>query len=270
MSKTIILQEMPYPQRRDEIIAFTSRHHYSKTCPAVYTRAFTAINQNNKICACIVTGPAPSPTVARAFCKNEEHTRHHAWEARRTAQGLTQIQLDDLISFACHRLRYHNYRWLHTLVERTEYQVIGDSLQSLVTCNGFSGISYARNNFEFLGYTKPRNGAVGFIINNHKFHVRQGSITLTTNNVLEFAKQRFPNITDHNIRAFKGKQRARWARVLTNDPLEYRAWLNQINYKPVPYSPTVQPRLLIEIFTTLISPNQNISTKENIYGFQFT
>src|SRR5436190_21466343 len=59
------LLTLTFPARREEIIRFCKRHHYTHRAPGVWSVAYAVENGRGKIQAVAVYGPPPYPSVTR-------------------------------------------------------------------------------------------------------------------------------------------------------------------------------------------------------------
>ena len=228
---------LPYPQRRDDLIRAAKRHHYTRRCPGVWSHAFAITNSHDKIKAAIIIGPAPYPTVARAFCRRAEDIPHHAWVSRMFSAGTSSQEIDALIHFSHKKLLELGYWWVHSLVNPYAYTITAPlRLQS----KGFSGAVYDRHDYLYLGWA-GRKCTVGYLVDGIQFHIRQGRTTLTQSNVHEY----FPDA--NHIRPIAGHPKQRWAKILANTPQEYQQRLLLMTYQSQAFEPQRQSRLLIEI-----------------------
>ena len=229
--------ELPYPEYKDDIIRGTRKHHYKRTCTGVWQYAYCITNTRGRIQAAIIYGPAPYPTVSRAFCRRSEDIPKHIWIQRMWGAGISRSQLDDLIAFSHKNLIDRGYWWLHTMTNPHAY-VIDAPLR--LRSNGYTGATYHRNQYLYLGWA-GRKALTGFLIDGHPHHIRQGKITLTLSNVYDY----FPNAK--SIRPLHGKQKQRWVYLCASTPQEYQQRLLLMKYHPQLYEPLRQPRLLMEL-----------------------
>jgi hypothetical protein len=235
---------LPYPQRRDDLIRAAKKHHYTRRCPGVWSHAFAITNKGDKIKAAIIIGPAPYPTVARAFCRRDEDIPRHAWVSRMFSAGTSSAELDKLIQFSHKQLLALGYYWVHTLSNPFAYSITSHlRLQS----RGFTGGIYHRNDYLYLGWA-GRKTSIGYIVDGQPYHIRQGSTTLSNSNVHDY----FPDAS--HIRPIEGHPKQRWAKILANTSQEYQQRLLLMTYHPQVYEPQRQPRLLIEILQCLLTP----------------
>lgn len=235
------LLTLPYPQRRDEIIRRVKRSHYSRRCPGVWTVTY-AIEKRGKIVAVAMYGPAPYPTVARAFCRDETHIPRMAWQSRMAGAGVTAGELDMLVQYANADLLKRGYWWVHTLTDPYE-QTIDGALLRLVQ-RGYTGEVYHRNGFKYLGWSGAKK-LMGFLIDGKPVHNRQGRVTLTRSNVYDH----YPDAK--NIRPLYGQPKQRWAAVLGDTPQQIAERTLLMAYQPQVWQAARQPRLLIELWRQL-------------------
>jgi hypothetical protein len=236
---------LPYPQRKADIIRFVKRHHYSRRCPGVWSSAY-AIERNGKLVGVTVYGPAPYPSVAKAFCRRAEDIPRHAWQARMVGAGISARELDELIAFGHHDLRERGYWWIHTLTD-PKASVIEGGLLRLI-CPGFTGEVYHRNAYRYLGWA-GRPCLSGFLIDGLPVHIRQGSVTLTHSNV----ESHYPQA--NSIRPLYTDAKQRWAYILADTPRQAAERVLLMAYHPQVWEPMHQPRLLIERFPLTLQPN---------------
>ena len=97
---------LPFPERREEILAFVKRHHYSRRCPGVWSVAYGLANRRGQLQAVLVYGPAPYPSVARAFVRDPVYASRVAWQARMIAAGICSADLDALLDML-RRICFH-------------------------------------------------------------------------------------------------------------------------------------------------------------------
>lgn len=244
---------LPYPGRKTEIIRFVKKHHYSRRCPHVWSMAYAIENNNGKIQAVAMYGPAPYPTVARAFVRNQEHVKHHIWQSRMVSAGISSKEIDQLIYFANQQLLEQGYWWVHTLTNPTE-SLIEAGIKLI--CKGFTGDVYQRTGALYLG-TAGKKALSGFLIDGKPIHKRQGAITLSLSNVHE----QFPDA--NNIRPLYGKPKQRWAYILARTDAEREHHLLLMQYRPQEYQSLHQPRLLVELFRIWLLINMNRRLHEN-------
>ena len=238
-----MMVEYPFPQRKDDIIRGTRKHHFTRRCSAVWHRAYCILNAHDKIQAAIIYGPAPYPSVPRAFCKRPDDIPHHSWVQRMWGAGISSQQLDELIAFSHKNLLAQGQYWVHSLTNPYAY-TIHASLR--LRSKGFTGAVYHRNNYLYLGWA-GRESLTGFIIDGQPVHIRQGRITLTRSNV----REHHPHA--RSIRPLIGKPKQRWAYILHSTPREYQERLLLMNYQPQPYTLVRQPRLLTVLWTNATS-----------------
>ncbi len=235
------MQALRYPERKKEIRAFIDKHHYSHRSLAVWQYAYALTNRRGAICGVAVYGQPPYPSIKRAFCRRPEDEPRLIWQARMVAAGVSRSDLDGLLAFASEQLRDLGYWYLLTLTERKAW-VIDNTVARLV-CPGFSGATYARNGWLWLGTTQPSHTEL-FVLDGHRVvHVRQNRITLTRSNI----HQHFPEA--HEIRAVPGAAKDRWAQVLAYTEQQYSERLLLMKYHPQPWEPVTQPRLFARRFT---------------------
>lgn len=236
------LLTLPYPERRDEIIRRVKRSHYSRRCPGVWTVAH-AIERHGKIVAVTVYGPAPYPTVARAFCRDQAHTDRMAWQSRMAGAGVTSGELDTLIQYANTDLMERGYWWIHTLTDPFQQKIEGSVLR--LVQRGYTGEVYHRNGFKYLGWSGSKK-LMGFMIDGTPIHIRQGRVTLTRSNV----RDHYPDA--RQIRALYGQPKQRWAYVLGNTPAEIAQRTLLMAYQPQRWEATRQPRLLSKLIRGIL------------------
>jgi hypothetical protein len=198
-------------ERRDEVLRFVRKHHYSRACPGVWSLAYVLENARGRLQAVALISEPPYPSVKATFVRDPALQPRVALQARMVAAGVTANELDALIQFANRDLAERGYWWLYTLSEPTA-QVVDGALRRIL-CPGFTGEVYARNHFDYLGHT-GRAPLRAWRIDGRLLHPRQGPVTLTRGNVHEH----FPD-----------------ARVLL------------MRFKPQPWEPAVQPRLLARL-----------------------
>ena len=232
-----MMHYLPYPQRREEIIRATKRHHYTRRCPGVWREAMVITNDRDKIQAAIMVGPAPYPTVVRAFCRRDQDIPRHAWVSRMWSAGVSSAGIDTLIQFSHKRLLEQGYWWVHTLSNPYAYTI---SAQLRLKSKGYTGAVYDRNDYHYLGWA-GRKCTIGYLVDGVPYHIRQGRITLTKSNVHDH----FPDAT--TIRAIDRHPKQRWAKILATTPQDYQQRLLLMAYRPQAFEPQRQPQLLLEI-----------------------
>ena len=245
---------LKYPQDREEIIRFVKRHHYSRRCPGVWQFVFSMKNEKGKIQAVLMYGPAPYPTVARAFVRDPNHIKHHIWQSRMVGAGITSAELDNLIELANNYLYENDYWWVHTLTSYTESRI--DTAMRLV-CKGFTGHVYQRTDAKYLGLA-GRKALQGFLIDGHPVHKRKGAVNLTKKNIREY----YPDAQD--IRFIMGGKKQRWVYILAKTDAEYQYRRARMAYTIQEYQVLRQPLLLIQLITLmhLILEQDNSQIKE--------
>jgi hypothetical protein len=225
---------LPFPERSAEIKRFVRKHHYTRRCPGVWTVAYAITNSNDKIQAVLMYGPAPYPSVARAFCRRAADEPRHIWQHRMVGRGISEGQLDHLIEYANADLAKRGYWWVHTLTDPVEKVVTGGLLR--LETRGFTGEVYHRTGATFLGGAGSRR-IEGYLIDGKPVHIRQGAVTLSLSNVRDM----FPDA--RSIRVIRGNAKQRWAYVLGNSRERAERTL-LMKYQPQAWEPIRQPRLL--------------------------
>jgi hypothetical protein len=228
---------LPFPERRQEIMSFVKRHHYTRRCPGVWQVAYAIQNQGGGIQAVVVYGPPPYPSVARAFCRRAEDTGRVAWQARMVGAGITAAQLDELIRFANRDLQGRGLWWVLTLTDPRAHVIDKGLLKYLNP--GYTGEVYHRNGFLYLGIAGGR-GRAGWLIDGRMVHIRQGSRTLSRRNI----HQLYPKA--RSVREVLGEAKQRWVYVLgTTSERAQRILL--MRYHVRAWEPQRQPRLLARL-----------------------
>lgn len=230
--------KLTYPERVNEIKRFVRKHHYTRRCPGVWTRAYAIANAQNRIQAVLMYGPAPYPTVARAFCRRTEDQPQHIWQHRMVAAGISAKELDALIDFAHLDLLNRGYWWVHTLTDPVE-KVINGGLLRLET-KGYTGDVYHRTGALYLG-TSGTTRIEAYLIDGHPVHVRQGAITLTLTNVHTV----YPEAK--SIRVIRGNVKHRWAYILAHNERERADRVLLMKYHQQEWEPLRQPRLFSQL-----------------------
>lgn len=229
--------ELPYPERKDDILRGTRKHHYSRKCAGVWQFSYCILNKKGKIQAAIIYGQAPFPTIARAFCRRSDDIPKHIWIQRMWGAGISRTQLDNLINFSHKCLQDRGFWWVHTLTNPHAYVIDG---AMRLRSDGYTGMTYHRNNYLYLGWA-GRKALSGFLIDGRPHHIRQGKITLTMSNVHDH----FPNAT--SIRPLHDKKKQRWAYIFASTPEQRQQRLLLMKYHQQLYEPLRQPRLLTEL-----------------------
>ena len=224
-------------ERRDEVRAFVRKHHYSRSCPGVWSVAYALENARGKLQAVLLYGEPPYPSVKAAFVRDPALRPRVAWQARMVAAGITVAELDALIGYANRDLERRGFWWVYTLTEPTAHVV--ESTLARIICPGFTGEVYHRNQFMFLGHT-GRAPLRAWRIDGVLKHPRQGPVTLTRANV----HQHFP--TARTCEPIYGHAKQRWAYVL-GDARERAQRVLLICFRPQPWEAAVQPRLLARV-----------------------
>jgi len=245
---------LKYPEDREEIIRFVKRKHYSRACPGVWQFVISMKNERGKIQAVLMYGQAPYPTVSRSFVCDPDHIKHHIWQARMVAAGITSAELDSLIELANDYLYENNFWWVHTLTSYTESRI--DSAMRLV-CKGFTGHVYQRTGAKYLGLA-GRKALQGFLIDGRPVHKRQGKINLNKANI----REHYPDAQD--IRFLYTNKKQRWCYILAKTDAEYEYRRACMSYTIQAYQPLRQPLLLIQLITLmhLILEQDNSQIKE--------
>lgn len=225
---------LPYPQRRDDILRFVRKHHYSRRCPGVWQHAYALTNRRGAIQAAAIYGPAPYPSIARAFCRDPQHVNKLIWQSRMVAAGISSADLDALLVEASADLQARGFWWITTTTDPVA-KVIDGALIRLLKPD-YSGEVYHRNGWLFLG-TTSKTHLEGFLIDGQPVHCRQGRVTLTLSNV----RQHYPDA--RTVRPIRSNAKHRWAQVL-GTPQERTERLLLMRYHVQPYEVTTQPRLL--------------------------
>ncbi len=234
--KTLILK---YPSRRDDIIRFVKKHHYSRRCPGVWSVAYALENECGRLQAVTLYGPPPYPSVARAFVRDPTHVQNLAWQARMVGAGISAAQLDRLIQESNLDLAARGFWWVYTLTDPVAKVVDGALLR--LRCDGYSGEVYHRNHFLYLGQTE-KSLLEGWLIDGKPYHIRQGAITLTYTNI----HQHFPDAKE--VRAIRGNPKQRWAAILAETERKRSERLLLMRYRPQPWQALTQPRLFFQPF----------------------
>lgn len=225
-----------YPKAKSEIMAFVRAHHYTRRSPGVWSSAHVALNERGKIQAVCLNGQAPYPSVARRFVKCQEHAGYVSWQARMIAQGISAGQLDALLQYSNQDLYQRGYFWNYTMTETSAWLI--DGLQFRLLSPGYTGQTYTRAGFHFLGFTEASRSISTWIIDGVPVHSRQGSITITRQNVhtlYPYAK---------SVRHIRTGAKARFACVLAATERERAERTLLMNFHPQPWEPLRQPRLL--------------------------
>ena len=233
MSTIVIRQGDP---NANEMLAFIKRHHYSKRVSPVFSVGFALTNARGRIQAVSVVAEPPYPSIKRALCRRPEDHARTAWQSRMIAAGIGSADLDGLLAFSADWLRHAGYYYFYTMSER-EAWVIDGALQRLI-CPGFSGDTYHRNGWLYLGATAGR-GCQLFMVDNRPVHIRQNNVTLTPGNVWSH----YPNA--HEIRAVQSRVKDRWLQVLADNETERAQRVLLIRYHVQLWTPLIQPRLFI-------------------------
>ncbi len=235
---------LPYPQRRDEIQRFVRKHHYTRRCAGVWSIAFAIENERSVIQAVAMYGPPPYPTITRAFVRCPEHASKLIWQTRLVGAGISSADVDRLIEHANIELLKRGYWWVLTLSDPTE-RVVDDALMKLLQ-RGFNGEVYQRTGAQYLGVAgKPKRE--GWLIDGKPYHIRQGAVTLSANNV----REHFPEA--QSFREIKGGAKQRWVYVLANNALERAERVLLMKYHVQPYEVLRQPRLLVNLREAALS-----------------
>lgn len=232
------MESLKYPQAKDDILAFIRRHHYTHRSPCVWTHAYVIRNAKSKIQAVSMYGPAPYPSVARAFVRNQDHASRMIWQARMVGQGISSSQLDNLIQFANDDLRKQGYWWVHTLTDPTA-KLVSDWFAQ----RAYTGEVYHRNGWLYCGKTQSKSKRQGWLIDGEFVHVRQGSFTLSQTNIHDH----YPNA--HTIREIKDGAKDRWVAVLGTTQREISERVLLMKYHQQPWLPMVQNVLLATRFS---------------------
>ena len=102
---------LPFPERRDEVQSFVKRHHYSRRCPGVWSVAYGLANQRGQLQAVLIYGPAPYPSVARAFVRDPGYASRAAAFGRRV-RDVSEILSESGLTGPLHpvklRVAYHD------------------------------------------------------------------------------------------------------------------------------------------------------------------
>lgn len=226
---------LPFPERREEIKRFVRKHHYSRRCPGVWSVGYALLNSQGRIQAVTMYGPAPYPTVARAFCRDKTHIGHHIWQSRMVGAGISAHDLDNLLGYAHADLLTRGYWWVHTLTDPVAKVIDNAAIRLLA--KGYTGEVYHRNGWFYLGQAGSRK-IEGFLIDGQPIHIRQGAVTLTLSNI----RDHYP---DAHIRVIRGNAKQRWAYVLAESSRERAERTLLMRYQPQPWTPIRQPRLLV-------------------------
>jgi hypothetical protein len=238
-----MILKLPYTEYRSEIIRFVKKHHYTRRCTGLWSDAYGILNDAGKLQAVVIYGPAPYPSVARSFVRDQAHINKHIWQSRMVGAGISAEQLDCLIAFAHADLLARGYWWVHTLTDPTEYVI--DSPMRIIA-KGYTGEVYSRTGALYLGMTKERKLS-SFMVDNQHHHVRQGAVTLTLSNV----RQHFPDAK--SIRAIYTNPKQRWAYVLAETPRERAERTLLMAYHVKPYEMLRQPRLLSKFLDYVVA-----------------
>lgn len=230
--------ELPYPERKDDILRGTRKHHFSRSCSGVWQVAYCIVNDREKIQAAIIYGQAPYPSVSRAFCIRPEDIPKHMWVQRMWGAGISRTQLDHLIACSHKCLAARGIWWIHTLTNPHAYVIDGPMR---LRSGGYTGATYHRNDYLYLGWA-GRKALSGFLIDNRPVHKRQGKITLTLSNVHDH----YPHA--RSIRPLHQQKKQRWAYIIASTPQERQQRLLLMKYRQQLYEPLRQPRLLAELF----------------------
>lgn len=232
------LLTLPFPERKDEVLSFIKKFHYTRRAPSIYSIAYVVLNERGKIKAVSLHGTPPYPSIARRFVRREEDIPRVSWQARMIAKGITSAELDSLIQYANEDLYQRGKWWSYTLLDETAW-LIDDAIVKLIN-PGFSGKTYIRNGFHFLGRTSASSTTTLWIIDGKPIHARQGSRTLTHASI----KTLYPNAED--IRAIKSTPKARFACVLAKTEQERAQRTLLMAFRPLEWQPARQPRLFFQ------------------------
>jgi hypothetical protein len=155
------------------------------------------------------------------------------------AKGISSEQLDALLRYSNQDLYQRGYFWSYTMTDTNAWLI--DGLRFKLLSPGFTGQTYIRGGFLFLGFTKPSHSIATWLIDGVPVHSRQGSITITKQNVHNL----YPDAK--SVRFVRTGAKARFAYVLAANERERAQRVLLINFQPQPWKPLHQPRLL---FTT--------------------
>ena len=197
--------------------------------------AYALANRRGHLQAILIYGPAPYPSLAKAFVRRPEDAPRVAWQARMIAAGISVSDLDALLSHAQSDLLSRNFWWQYTLTEPQAWVVDGALVRLL--CPGFAGTTYFRNGWHYLGATKPSSKEL-FIVDGKPVHIRQNDHTLTAGNVRAY----YPDARE--IRPVMSRAKDRWAQVLAHSEAERAERALLMKFHPLPWTPAIQPRLL--------------------------
>jgi hypothetical protein len=228
---------LPFPERRQEIMSFVRKHHYTRRCPGVWQVAYAIENRGGGIQSVAVYGPPPYPSVVRAFVRDQSHAGRVAWQARMVGAGITAAQLDELIRHANRDLQGRGFWWVLTLTDPRARVIEGGLLKYLTP--GYTGEVYHRNGFLYLGVAGGRNRE-GWLIDGRMVHIRQGAVTLTRRNI----HQLYPQA--RSFREVWGEAKQRWAYVLGN-AAERAQRILLMRYHVQDWEPQRRPRLLARL-----------------------
>jgi len=232
MARTLTLT---FPQRRAEIIAFVRKHHYTRRCPGVWSVAYGLENDRGKLQAVAMYGPPPYPSIARAFCRDQDHVKQLTWQTRMVGAGISTAALDELLHVANTSLARRGFWWVLTLTDPLAHVIEGGVLRLISP--GYTGAAYARNGFRYIGQS-GRNQRLGWLIDGVPVHCRQEPVTLTQANV----REHYPEA--RSVRELHGGVKDRWVYVLGNTT-EAASRTLLMAYHVQDWRPITQPRLFL-------------------------
>jgi hypothetical protein len=232
---------LPYPQRKDEVLAFVRKHHGSRRSPSVWTFAYVLENGRGKIQSVLMYGPPPYPSVTRGFVRRPQDAPRLIWQARMVAAGVSADELDQALRFANRDLAARGFWWLLTLTEAKARAF--DGLLARVDGRAYTGQVYARNGYLFCGMAAGGK-LEGFIVDGVFRHIRQGRVTLSRSNVREHFREA------REVRPVRSPDRARWVAVL-GDAKEQAVRVLLMKPHAQPWVSAMQPRLLARVGSVL-------------------
>lgn len=234
-----MLLACPYPQRSEEIKAFIRKHHYTHRCPGVYQLAHVIENHRHKICAAMLWGKAPYASIVQAFLHAPERYQSHLiFQQRMIGKGISRQELHELMRFALTDLECRDYWWALTYTDPTASTIAG----TLISSPGYTGETYFKTNWQYLGMTAANRHITGYIIDGQFQHCRRGAVTYTLSNIHDH----FPNAKV--IRVIREGAKQRWTYLFARTEQERAQRILLMKYRIQSYEPYHQPRLLFSPF----------------------
>jgi hypothetical protein len=178
--------------------------------------------------------------MARALV-GDEHAALVIWQARLIGAGCSAADLDALQDYARHDLAARlGYKMIYTMTENQAYMIDGlaGRVGAALSVRAYAGWQYDRSGWLYLGTTTPR-GTVGYAIDGHVHHARQGKHTLSASTV----RQLYPEA--QRYRRLAATPKARWVDVLAATAEERAFLVSLLRYPPRAFAPLVQHRLLV-------------------------